>query len=426
LLKRLGALDGDGRLTAHGAAISGFGLPPRLAHMVVAGAAFGCARTAAWLSVLLTEQGLGGNDADLAHRLGQLLCESGPRATAARGMADRLARQAGARSDNERIEPDACGRLLALAFPERVAMARPGKPGEAVMANGRAVAIAGEHALAKAQYVVVADASGRADKARILAAAALSASDLDALFAGDIETLDSCAYDPAAQAIRARRLRRLGKIILSEAPGEKIAPERLTQTWRDALAAHGPALLGADAALVQLRARVAFLRGLDEQAWPDWSDDALAGGGDWAAGAAPGAVRLSDFQARLAPALLDTLDWRQRQMLDQLAPARFSTPAGGEHAIDYTAIAGPTLAVRLQELFGQDRHPTIADGRVPLILELLSPAHRPVQTTRDLAGFWRGSYADVKAQMKGRYPKHPWPDDPLAAAPTRRAKPRGE
>ncbi len=426
LLKRLGALDNDGRLSAHGEAIAGFGLPPRLAHMVVAGARIGRARTAAWLSVLLTEQGLGGSDADLSHRLAQLIREAGPRATAARAMADRLARDVGARLDAERIEPDACGRLLALAFPERVAMARAGKPGEAVMANGRAVAIAAEHGLAKAPFLVVADASGRADKARILAAAALSAADLDDLFARDIETLESCAYDPAAQAVRARRQRRLGKIVLAEGPGEKIAPERLVQAWRDALAAHGPALLGADPAFVQVRARVAFLRRLDGPAWPDWSDAALAAGGDWADGAASGAMRLSEFQARLAQALIDTLDWRQRQTLDQQAPARFSTPAGGEHLIDYTAIAGPTLAVRLQELFGQDRHPTIADGRAPLILELLSPAHRPVQTTRDLAGFWRGSYGDVKAQMKGRYPKHPWPDDPLAAAPTRRAKPRGE
>jgi ATP-dependent helicase HrpB len=426
LLKRLGALDGDGRLTDHGRAIAGFGLPPRLAHMVVAAQAYGLARTAAWLSVLLTEQGLGGNDADLCHRLAQMRTEGGPRATAARALADRLARGGGASLEMEMIAPDAAGRLLALAFPERVAMARAGKPGEALMANGRAVSLTPDHALAKAPFLVVADASGRADKARILAAAALPAQQFEAIFAAEIESADSCAFDANAQAIRARRVRRFGKITLAEGPGERIAPEARIEAWAAALGEYGVGLLGAEDGLVQLRARVAFLRGLEGEDWPDWSDASLAEGGDWLRSAAHNATRLSDFQTAVMTTLRDSLDWPLRQRLDAMAPARFDTPAGSSLAIDYAASAGPTLAVRLQELFGQDRHPSVANGKVGLILELLSPAQRPVQTTRDLPGFWRGSYADVKAQMKGRYPKHPWPDNPLAAAPTRRAKPRGE
>jgi ATP-dependent helicase HrpB len=169
------------------------------------------------------------------------------------------------------------------------------------------------------------------------------------------------------------------------------------------------------------------MRRLDgERAWPDFSDEALLTRADeWLAPLLSPITRLSDIQGRLAPAAENLLDYAQRRRLQEQAPLRFHSPAGGEHLIDYAAENGPALSIRLQELFGLDHHPAVAGGRAPLLLLLLSPGHRPVQTTRDLPGFWRGSYAAVRADLRGRYPKHPWPDDPLAAAPTRRAKPKG-
>jgi ATP-dependent helicase HrpB len=180
-------------------------------------------------------------------------------------------------------------------------------------------------------------------------------------------------------------------------------------------------------ALHQWRDRVMFLRGAEGHAWPDLSDAALAGAVDWLTAATTGKVALAQIGGDdLAQALMALLPWNLRRQLEVAAPTHFAAPSGSSVAIDYQAPAAPKLAIRVQELFGLDRHPTIAGGLVPLVLELLSPAHRPVQVTRDLPGFWRGSYASVKAEMKGRYPRHHWPDDPLAAPPTSRAKPRGQ
>ena len=180
-------------------------------------------------------------------------------------------------------------------------------------------------------------------------------------------------------------------------------------------------------ALRQWRDRVMFLRGAEGDEWPDLSDAALAGATDWLIALCDGKRALAEISNQaLADALLERLPWNLRRRLEAEAPTHFVAPSGSSVPIDYDAEAGPKLAIRVQELFGLDRHPTVAGGRAPLVIELLSPAHRPVQVTRDLPGFWRGSYASVKAEMKGRYPRHPWPDDPLAAPPTRRAKPRGQ
>lgn len=224
--------------------------------------------------------------------------------------------------------------------------------------------------------------------------------------------------------MRGRRLRKLGRITLSEAPLEKMNAEELRDALLEAVRDEGLQLLNWSESAEQLRARVRFMHELDGGAWPDWSDDALiATLDDWLGSALSGVSKLKD--ADITVALTNGLPYELRLRLDAEAPAKFETPAGSSLAIDYTAPGGPALDVRLQELFGLDRHPSVANGGIPLTLRLLSPAHRPVQTTKDLPGFWRGSYAAVRSEMRGRYPKHPWPDDPLTAPPTRRAKPRG-
>ncbi len=419
LLKRIGALDEGGRLTEHGGAVARLPLPPRLAHMVIAAARHGEALLAARIAMLLTEQGLGGRSADLRERLHRFGTERGQRADAARSLADRIARNAGGvRND---LEEERAGVLLALAYPDRVAKSR----GNAfTMVNGRAAAIEPASPLAREPFLVIADISGAAGRAQILLGAPIALADIETMFADEIETGASAIVDPATGAVRGRRTRRLGRVVLSEAPLERMSGEDLQQALLGAVREEGMALLDWDDAALQMRARVAFMHALDAEIWPDWHDEALIDSvEDWLAPALMNRSRLKDVN--VAEALANALPYDLRRKLDAEAPARFETPAGSSLRIDYAADGGPALEVRLQELFGQDKHPSIANGRVPLSLRLLSPAHRPVQTTKDLPGFWRGSYAAVRSEMRGRYPKHPWPEDPLTAPPTRRAKPRG-
>jgi ATP-dependent helicase HrpB len=417
LLKRIGALDEAGRLTAHGAAIARLPLPPRLAHMVIA--AEGEALLAARIAVLLTEQGLGGRSADLRERLHRFAGESGQRAQAARRLADRIAKAAGGVFNS--VDEEQAGSMLALAFPDRIAKAR----GDGfVMANGRAAAIDAASRLARQPYVVIADIAGAAGRAQVLTAAPITLADIEGMFADQIETRATVSIDPATGAVRGRRARRLGRLVLSESPLERLGGAELEEALLDAVRNEGLHLLDWDEAATQARARVAFMRAIEGDTWPDWTDDALMqSAGDWLGPALRGASTLRNVD--VSRALLSSLPYDLRRRLDVDAPAKFETPAGSSLSVDYTAEGGPALDVRLQELFGQDRHPSIAGGRVPLTLRLLSPAHRPVQTTKDLPGFWRGSYAAVRSEMRGRYPKHPWPEDPLTAPPTRRAKPRG-
>lgn len=415
LLKWLGALDEAGRLTEHGAAIARLPLPPRLAHMVIEAGEE--APLAARIGVLLTEQGLGGREPDLRERLARFATERGQRAEAARKLAARIAggRRSGA------IDIERAGAALALAYPDRVAKKR----GESyTMVNGRAASVDPASPLAREQFLVIADIAGAAGRARVLLAAPIAAEDIEAMFGARTEERVSAALDPSNGVMRGRRTRRLGAIVLSEAPMERMSGVDLSEALLGAVRDEGLHLLSWDEAAVQLRARVAFMRDLEGEAWPDWRDKALIGGFEnWLVPALENVASLRDV--KVADALMNTLSYDLRKRLDAQAPARFETPAGSSLAIDYTAEGGPALDVRLQELFGEASHPSIASGRAPLTLRLLSPAHRPVQTTKDLPGFWRGSYAGVRSEMRGRYPKHPWPDDPLSAPPTRRAKPRG-
>jgi ATP-dependent helicase HrpB len=420
LLKRVGALDDALRLTEHGRAIARLPLPPRLAHMVMKAGERSEALLAARIAMVLTEQGLGGRDPDLRVRLHRFAGERGQRAAAARTLADRIARMA--RGGLGGGDEERAGSVLALAFPDRVAKARGG--GAFTMVNGRAASVDEASALVREPYLVIADIAGAAGRAQVLLATAVTLAEVESLFGDRIETRAAVSVDRATGAVRGRRTRRLGRIVLSEAPLERLSDEELRYALLEAVRDQGLALLDWNSAARQTRARVTFMRGLECDTWPDWSDHALMESLEaWLAPALASASRLGDVN--VAQALLASLPHDLRRRLDAEAPTRFETPAGSSLLIDYEAEGGPALDVRLQEMFGQDRHPTIAQGRTPLTLRLLSPAQRPVQTTKDLPGFWRGSYAAVRAEMRGRYPKHPWPEDPLSAPPTRRAKPRG-
>jgi ATP-dependent helicase HrpB len=425
LLKSLGALDADERLTPHGDIIAALPLPPRLAHMVVAAGETGRARLAARLAVLLTEQGLGGRDADARHRLSNLERESSPRAKAAKALADRIARLAGVKDESMDLED--AGLVLARGFPERLAKARGANSGDFLMANGRAASIDSADPLAREDFLVVADLTGRAGKASIRFAAPLLEKDVERLFGDRIETIERAGFDKATGALRASRMRRLGRITLSEAPLERPSDDQTTAAILELVAGESVSVLPWNDEALLLRSRVDFLRKLALGEWPDFSDEALqSDAANWLAPVLTGVRRLSDLaDGRLQRALENQLTFQQKRDLAALAPATLKTPAGGEPTIDYAAEGGPAVAVRLQEMFGLAEHPRVGGAKVPLVITLLSPAQRPIQTTADLPGFWRGSYAGVRADMRGRYPKHPWPEDPLNAEPTRRAKPRG-
>jgi ATP-dependent helicase HrpB len=422
LLTGLGAIDAKGALTSRGQQMRALALPPRLAAMVVAGREQGVGLAAAELAVLLTEKGLGGTATDLDARWQRFRSDRSPRTTAARALAGRLA-GAGRKAERSGI-PGAAG-LLATAFPDRVAKQRGGR-GQFVLANGRGAVIDETDRLAGASYIVVADLSGKAQAARVLAAAELAGSELDELLADRAETTQECVFDEGSGAVRARRVTRLGAITLAEAPLPK--PEAA-----DAMAALcagirrlGLRCLPFSAAGQQLRDRIDFLHKSLGDPWPDVSDKALLDSLEtWFAPFQPGVMALKAIDRDgLNEGLLSLCGPGARKELDRLAPTHYQAPTGSRLPIRYDEDS-PVVAIRVQELFGETRHPAIAGGRLPLTLELLSPAHRPIQTTRDLPGFWKGSWADVRAEMRGRYPRHPWPENPEQAAPTHRAKPRG-
>ncbi len=438
LLHGIGALDAEGGVTAEGRGVARIAAPPRIARMVVEAARRGAAKLGGEVAALLVERGLGGAGVDAAERLERWRRDRSPKSDNARGLARTFtaagrAASAGRAAAGGMVEEGdlSPGAVLALAFPDRIAKAR-GKPGEFLLANGRAASVEPHDPLARAPFLAVGEVVGRASGARILLAAALDAAALDAVAGGAIQTADELSFDPARAALSARRTVRLGAILLAESnlpvPGDEAAALAL---------AEGIGRLGIDRlpwskALSQWRDRVAFLRAAsldtgDGEPWPDLSDAALRDtAAAWLAPFLLGVAGLRDIGAdALGHALDALLDRALHRRLDAEAPTHFEAPTGSRLAVDYAAEGGPAIAVRVQELFGLSRHPALAGGRVPLTLQLLSPAHRPIQITRDLPGFWRGSWAAVRSEMRGRYPRHPWPEDPAAAVPTARAKPRG-
>ncbi|UGY18239.1 ATP-dependent helicase HrpB [Bradyrhizobium septentrionale] len=445
LLSELGALDGDGRITEEGKSLRALALPPRLARMIVDSARLSAGEEAAEIAAVLTERGLGGDSVDLDHRLDQFRRDRSQRASSARSMAERWASQV---ERSERLSSPSplvgegrgggpaklvsadrgdlsTGVMLAFAFPDRVAKNRGN--GSFVLANGRGAAVEQTSALARLPYIAVAELTGTAASGRILLAAPITQDEIEQRFADQIETVEEVTFDRGAMALRARRRRSLHAITLSEAPMSLQPSAETARIFADGLIAAGLDRLPWSKHSKQWRDRIMFLRKAEDESWPDLSDAALAARAeDWLVPALYDKTALKDLSAGdLSDALMALLPWELRARLDREAPTHFEAPTGTQLAIDYEAEQGPTIAVRLQELFGLNIHPSIAKGAVPLVLELLSPAQRPVQVTRDLPGFWRGSYAAVRSDLRGRYPRHPWPEDPASALPTRRVKPRG-
>jgi ATP-dependent RNA helicase HrpB len=425
LLTELGALDADGRITSEGNSLRALALPPRLARMIVDSARLGAGREAAEIAAILTERGLGGDSVDLDVRLDQFRRDRSQRASSARSLAQRWAQQVKSENPPQGGEELSTGVMLAFAFPDRVAKNRGN--GSFVLANGRGAGVEQTSALARAPYIAVGELTGTAASGRILLAAPITQEEIEQRFAGRIESTEEISFDRGAMALRARRKRTLHAITLAEAPMTLSPSAETARSFADGLVATGLDKLPWSKALKQWRDRVMFLRKAEGESWPDLSDDALAARREtWLIPALFDKISLKEFSGGdLSDALMSLLPWELRARLDREAPTHFEAPTGTMLAIDYEAEQGPTIAVRLQELFGLNTHPSIARGKVPLVLELLSPAQRPVQVTRDLPGFWRGSYAAVRTDLRGRYPRHPWPEDPANAMPTRRVKPRG-
>jgi ATP-dependent helicase HrpB len=428
-LTSIGALEPAGFVTDLGRRLRALPLPPRLASMLIKAGPTGAAQAAAEIAAVLVERGLGGNDTDLDARLQSWRRDRSNRARDMARLARGWAQQA---SPSRPAQPMAnadtttdSAVLLALAFPDRIAKAR-GAPGQFLLANGRAAAVDPADPLSRSAFLVVAELSGKAAATRILLAARLEADALDEIAGDRIEDTDELTFDPAAAALRARRVRRLGAIQLTSEPRSVPAGNDGARALAEGIASIGIARLPWSKAQLQLRARAAFLRASGGEAWPDLGDDALgASAAVWLAPFLAAKTRLSEIGADdLGNALDALMPWELRRRLDAQAPTHFEAPTGNRHAIDYEVAGAPALHIRVQELFGLSQHPAIAQGRLPLTLVLLSPAQRPIQITKDLPGFWKGSWAAVKSEMRGRYPRHVWPDDPTTATPTARAKPR--
>ncbi|GAA4769254.1 ATP-dependent helicase HrpB [Stakelama sediminis] len=422
-LERLDALDDSGRPTSHGEAIARLPLPPRLGHMLLRAAERGFAGTAAQVAVLLGERGLGGNDADLEHRLRRWGSERGRRADAARRLAARWAGSVGAEPQSGAPDPDAVAQAVALAFPDRIARRQDSNGERWTAASGRRFRLDPASSLARHEWLAVAETQGAAASARILSAAPIPAEAVERWFADRIATQRHVRFDSATGAVTAAREKRLGAIRLAGGPDSDASQAEIAAALLAGVRDHGLDLLPWPAEALALRARAAFAAGhggpevaLDDAALLERADA-------WLEPLLASARRLDAIRApALTTALEGLLGWNGMQALNRLAPARFTTPAGSGHAIDYGAEGGPKVELRVQSLFGLATHPTVARGAVPLVLSLTSPAGRPIQTTRDLPGFWAGSWQAVAKEMRGRYPKHPWPDDPANAAPTLRTK----
>jgi ATP-dependent helicase HrpB len=441
LLSDLGAIDGASGITAHGRAMAGLGFHPRLAHMMLRAREAKAGATAAAIAAVLSERDIvrarpGARDSDLRLRLELIQKGAGdhllPRGLIAdRGAIERardLQRQWCRALGVERapVEPAATGRLLALAYPDRLAQRRPGASGSFRLAGGSGATLPADDPLADEEFLAVAELDGDPRNARIFLAAPIARSEVEQDFFDAIERVDLIAWDEREDAVLARRQERLHALVLADEPLRDPPPERVRAAFIMALRTRGLGVLPWHATATQLRRRVQFLRSLpgEEERWPDLSDEALlAGLEEWLGPFLDGIARLSQLpRVDLSQVLASMLSFDQRRRLDELAPTHVTVPSGSRVSIDYGAGEVPVLAVRLQELFGLAVTPSIARGRVPLLLHLLSPAGRPLQVTRDLRGFWSNSYRQVRAEMRGRYPKHPWPDDPLSAPPTRRTK----
>jgi ATP-dependent helicase HrpB len=438
-LRALNAITDEGQITAHGRALSAVPLPPHLAHMLLYAAANGQEQRGAKLAMVIQERGLGGGGNDLEQRLERFAHDRSGRAEAAHKASARLAalaseiaastkaadisapkRAAGTLSVGEL----SAGAMVATAFRDRVAKCRDSNGENWLSAMGRGLRLDPASPLTNARWLAVAELQGNAAGARILSAAALNEADIDTLFADQIIQVNELSYDQEADRVVAKSKRKLGAITLSEGNATDIDPGAVRAALVGAVRKNGIAILPFGDAATRLRQRAAFtgITALDDA---ELQSDI----GNWLPIAIGSNTRLRDIPAAaLHSALLALLDWDAQQKIERIAPPRFQSPAGTAHDIDYAAEAGPTVELRVQALFGLDVHPVVGVQRVPLVLSLTSPAGRPIQTTRDLPAFWRGSWSDVAKEMRGRYPKHNWPDAPWeahASLKTKKAQARG-
>ncbi len=424
-LQALGALDEEGALTAHGKRMGALPVAPRIAHLLLEGAARGQVDEAAMLALLLEERGLGGTSSDLEERLRRFQGDRAPRATQSRRLSERWAQSASRLQPATGQPPLGAALLLATAFPDRVARRRraPGPSdftADYLMANGRGVALEAADPLARHEWLAVADAGGAGASSRIRLAAAIPAGELSAWLEGRTRFSERLAPDPASGRLALFRTESLGMIEIARTRAPA-SPEAVAAALQAEVATDGLASLPWPEAEASTLARLRFAQVHGCEGLPDVTDEGLLSSLDmWLGPRLQGVSRLADV--RLEGALLSLLDWPSAQAFERFAPARFASPAGTSHAIDYAAEGGPEAEVRVQAVFGLSTQPMLANGRVPLTLALTSPAGRPVAKTRDLPAFWKAGWKDVQRDMKGRYPKHPWPDDPSSATATVRTK----
>lgn len=467
LLARLGALDREARITPHGRAMAALAVHPRLAHMLLEARALGEAETAARLAALLSERDVlrgsaSAHDADIRSRLealdeapdeGQSSGREGAgrheSAQRDRAVLSRVQRTAGALARQlaaigatppgavgglPEEGPVGVGMLLAFAYPDRIGRRRGGGAGRYLLSNGRGASFPAPQSLAQQELIVAVDLEDRDRDARILLAAPVDRAQIETFFAGRLETVRSVEWSDREQAVAARETVRLDAIVLEEKPLRDIPPPAVLSAMLEGVRRMGLDALPWSREARELQARIELVRGIaiagvrtdGRPPWPDLSDAALAGRlEDWLAPWLEGVTRREHLaRVPLIEALLAQLSWEQRQQLDALAPTHLLVPSGSRARIDYLDESAPVVAVRLQEVFGLAETPRIADGRVALTFKLLSPAQRPVQITRDLASFWRSGYPQVRKDLRGRYPRHHWPENPLEAEPTRRVRPR--
>jgi ATP-dependent helicase HrpB len=448
LLAHLGALDNQGRITAHGREMAQLGVHPRLAHMLLRARALGAMATAADLAALLSERDLlrgapGSRDTDVRSRLDVFRRDSAPAGVGARPpdahldwgafqRAKKMSRDLLRRLSGDRQPParddGAVGVLLALAYPDRIGRRRPGADARYTLANGRGAHFADTQSLGRQEFIVAVDLDDRERDARILLAAPLGKADIEEQFADRIVRGESVEWSSRDQAVIARRVARFDAVVLDDHPLPEIPADAARAAMLAGVRELGIAALNWTREARELQARMEFARrwAPDASDWPAVDDESLAASFEqWLAPWLDGVTRKEHLsRVSLTEALRALMSWDQQRTLDEVAPSHLEVPTGSRIRIDYLDESAPVVAVRLQEVFGLEKTPLIGGGRVPVTFKLLSPAQRPVQVTRDLAGFWRGSYADVRKDMRGRYPKHYWPENPLEAEPTRGVRKR--
>jgi len=438
-LRDMQALDADGRITAHGRHMLGLGVSPRLAHLLVLAQARGQGRLAAEFAALLSERDLLSGPArdaagsDLRARLA-ILHGDAHGGSADRGRLQRVKEQLRQLLDRLRTlpsptpslpEPVALSELLALAWPDAIAQKRPGNDGRYRLASGRGCSLRNDDALAGEPGLIAVSLDAQARDARLFLALPFDLAKLDRLHPNRLQRAEVLQWDSSSRGVIGRRQRRFGALVLESQPLPRPSPELLLPAFISGLRELGAELaLPWTPALRQWQARVQRMHGWHPEAWPDVSDAALMVGlEDWAAPWLSGLSRHEEMSGiPLHDALLGQLDWSQRQALDEQLPTHLSVPSGSDIEIDYCAEGNPVLAVKLQEVFSWLDTPTLAQGRLRLTLHLLSPARRPTAVTADLASFWRQGYPEVRKDLRGRYPKHPWPEDPLTAVAQRGVK----